>query len=230
MKLTFSLISIVIGFTGFSQSKIQVAGAMSNIMQKGNLSAYADLDTMQKDGLYALGPVENLKGEIIVLDGKVYVTSKSGDSLVNRDKSPKAAMLVYSYVSEWQKLEKKVAVSGLEELQKFIELTAKDAGVDVNQPFVFKLEVRAKELKYHIIDWEEGQEHTMDNHKQFAYVKMEQGQEFVLLGFYSNKHHSVFTHHSTNIHVHVLNKKTGEVGHLDAIDVEGNVTVNFSKR
>jgi acetolactate decarboxylase len=230
MKLTFSLIAILIGFAGIGQSKIHVAGAMRNIMQKGNLSAHADLDTMQKKRLYALGPVENLKGEIMVLGGRVYVTSKSGDSLVNRDRSPKAAMLVYSYISDWQKLEKKILVSGLAELQKFIELTAKDAGVDVSQPFVFKMDVMAKELKYHIIDWQEGQEHTMDNHKQFAYVKEEKGQEFVLLGFYSNKHHSVFTHHSTNIHVHVLNKKTGEVGHLDAIDLDGNVTVNFSKR
>ncbi len=115
-------------------------------------------------------------------------------------------------------------------MQKLIELTAKEAGVDVSQPFVFRMEANAKELKYHVIDWEEGQTHTMENHKQFAFDKMEVAQDVILLGFYSNKHHSIFTHHSTNIHVHVLNKKTGNVGHLDAIELNGNVTINLSKR
>ncbi len=62
MKFTFSFIAMVITFNGYGQSKIQVAGAMSNIMLKGNLTAHIDLDTMQKKNLYALGPVEGLKG------------------------------------------------------------------------------------------------------------------------------------------------------------------------
>jgi len=64
-----------IALTGYGQPKIQVAGEMSNIMRKGNLAAHIDLETMQKTNLYALGPVEGLKGEIIVLDGQVSVSS-----------------------------------------------------------------------------------------------------------------------------------------------------------
>jgi len=230
MKFIFSFIAMVITFNGYGQSNIQVAGAMSNIMLKGNLTAHIDLDTMQNKNLHALGPVEGLKGEIIVLDGNVYTTSKSGDNLTNSTTPSKAAMLVYSHVSEWQQLKKKVLISGLKELQTFIELTAKEAGADVSQPFIFRIEAKVKELKYHVIDWKEGQAHTMDNHKQFAYDKREVAQDVILLGFYSNKHHSIFTHHSTNIHVHILNTKTGNVGHLDAIDLDGNITIYLPKR
>jgi len=51
----------------------------------------------------------------------------------------KAAMLVYSYVSEWEKVEKQMSISGLEALEKLIATTAEDAGVAVSQPFVFKI-------------------------------------------------------------------------------------------
>ncbi len=71
-----------------------------------------------------------------------------------------------------------------------------------------------------IIDWEDGEVHTIDNHKQFASVKKEKEQDVVLLGFYSNKHQSIFTHHTTNIHVHVLEKKSGTIGHLDDIQID----------
>jgi len=70
----------------------------------------------------------------------------------------------------------------------------------------------------------------MDNHKQFAFTKSEQDQDVILLGFYSDKHHSIFTHHSTNIHVHVLNKKTGTAGHLDNIELDNALTIHLSKK
>jgi acetolactate decarboxylase len=165
-----------------------------------------------------------------VLDGKVYITSKSADTLQNKTDVSKAAMLVYSYVAGWHKVEKKVLVSGTEELQKLIEKMAKENGLDSSQPFVFRIEGKAKELNYHIIDWKDGEAHTMDNHKQFATAKKEKEQDVLLLGFYSDRHHSIFTHHSTNVHVHVLNKSNGTAGHLDNLELDGKITIYLSKQ
>ncbi len=38
---------------------------MKNIMVNGDLSAYLNLDTLNKIHLYGLGPVSGLKGEIV---------------------------------------------------------------------------------------------------------------------------------------------------------------------
>ncbi len=64
MKRSCSLFGLFIFLGANSQSIVEVAGAMNNIMRKGDLAAHVDLDTMLKKNLYALGPVENLKGEI----------------------------------------------------------------------------------------------------------------------------------------------------------------------
>jgi acetolactate decarboxylase len=40
-----------------------------------------------------------------------------------------------------------------------------------------------------------------------------ENQEVEMLGFYSNKHHAIFTHHTTNMHIHVKSKKV--IGHID---------------
>ena len=45
------------------------------------------------------------------------------------------------------------------------------------------------------------------------------------LVFYSDKHQSIFTHDTTNIHVHVLEKKSGTVGYLDNIQIDDLISI-----
>lgn len=83
--------------------KVKVSGTMKNVMLNGDLSAHADIDTMNKVHLYELGPVAGLKGEIMVLDGKVFSASKEGRKLSSQqDKVSKAALLVYSMAEKWK--------------------------------------------------------------------------------------------------------------------------------
>ena len=76
-------------------------------MHKGDLSAKVDLNEFEsRDGLYGIGAVENLKGEILILDGVSYVSfCEMNDSLkVNTIKKTfdvKATLMVYSQVKNW---------------------------------------------------------------------------------------------------------------------------------
>jgi len=230
MKRVFILLTTLICNTSDAQLPVKVHGAMSKIMRNGDLSAAVDIDTLERQHLFALGPVAGLKGEIMVLDGTVYTSLRSGDTIQNVAAIPKAAMLVYGYVSEWRQIEKKVTISNLRDLEKLVEHSAKEGGVDTAQPFVFMVEAKAKQAGYHVIHWKDGVKHTLDNHKQFAIHKEEKEQEVILLGFYSKHHHSIFTHHSTNMHVHVLSKTKRIVGHLDDIVIEGPLTLLFPSR
>ncbi len=206
--------------------EVKFSGAMKNIMMKGDLSAHVSLDTLDKSHLFGLGPVPGLKGEILILDGIVYTSSKNGNQLINQqDKVSKAAMLVYSHVEKWKAVSSKTKISSYAELEKLIETTAKANGYDIEIPFAFKVEAILEEASYHVIDWKDGAIHTMDNHKEFAYLGKFENSKSILLGFYSIRHQGIFTHHTTNMHIHLLAEKTNTVGHLDDIQINGPITI-----
>jgi acetolactate decarboxylase len=134
-------------------------------------------------------------------------------------------MFVYSYAEKWHAVKKQVAVNNYTALENLIAATAKEQGYDTAVPFVFKIEAIAKKANYHVIDWKKGVQHTMQNHKQFAYTATTENKNILLLGFYSDHHHSIFTHHTTNMHIHLLDKSIHQAGHLDNIVLNGTITI-----
>ena len=70
----------------------------------------------------------------------------------------------------------------------------------------------------------------MDNHKQFAYTGKMANSPATMLGFYSKHHQSIFTHHTTFIHVHIMDDKTKTVGHLDELQIKGLFTVYLPEK
>jgi acetolactate decarboxylase len=211
--------------------EVKVSGAMKNVMMKGDLSAHADIDTMSKVNLYGLGPVAGLKGEIMVFDGKVYSTAKDGNKLLSQqDKVSQAAFLVYSNVEKWKAFSNNTTINSYAELEKLVETTAISNGYDMEVPFAFKVEAVPQKISYHVIDWKEGAAHTMGNHKQFAYTGEFINTGITILGFYSTHHQSIYTHHTTFMHVHFFDDKTKTVGHLDELSVKGPVIIYLPEK
>ncbi len=206
--------------------EVKVAGALSNIMVDGDLSAHINLDTLNKTHLYGLGPVAGLKGELVVIDGKIYSTYKDGSKIVSQqNKTSLAAMLVYSKVEKWKEISIQSTIKNYVELEDLVKQTAKKNGYDIEKPFSFKIKSSPIKTSYHVIDWKPGTEHTMANHKQFAYSGTFSNEPMLLLGFYSPHHESIFTHHTTNMHVHILEEKFGTVGHLDDMQIDGTIKI-----
>src|SRR5690349_16577910 len=87
----------------FANGQVRVAGEMRRVMQEGNLSASINLDTMRySERLYGLGVAEGLKGEIIILAGKPYITEVDAGTVKTRNTSDiKSAMFVFQSVSAW---------------------------------------------------------------------------------------------------------------------------------
>jgi len=64
--------------------KVDYKGALKNMMHKGDLSAKISLSEINEiNYLYALGAVENLKGEILILDGIPSVSYVEGNDSLN---------------------------------------------------------------------------------------------------------------------------------------------------
>lgn len=71
-----------------------------------------------------------------------------------------------------------------------------------------------------MIDWKDGPAHTMANHKQFAMLGELEASNTTILGFYSNRHQGIFTHHDSKIHLHVISSDSKIVGHIDQLNFE----------
>ena len=231
IKLIIKVLLLGTAVSAGEQPEVKVSGAMKNIMMNGDLSAHVNLDTLNKTHLYGLGPVPGLKGEIMILDGTVYTTAMDGIKLQNQqNKISQAAMLVYSNVEKWKTVSSKATVNSYADLEKLVEKTAKQNGYDTEIPFAFKIEASPEKASYHVIDWKEGVTHTMDNHKQFAYSGKLYNEKAVFLGFYSTHHQGIFTHHSTNMHIHILADKSKIAGHLDEVRISGLITIYLPEK
>lgn len=229
MKLLLLLLISLLGW-GFTQEQppVRVAGELRQIMWRGNLSAQVSLDTLPKEHLFALGPVAGLKGEIMVVDGKPLTTGIVNTHLTSDTTfGHKAAMLVYSYVKNWKSIEIDNDVNTYQELEKLIAQQAQVHRLNTAQPFVFLVKCHVKNIKFHVIDWHDGISHTPDNHKQFAHDIHESDTGIMLLGFFSTQHQGVFTHHTSQMHVHAatMTQNPRICGHLDDIATMDGLTL-----
>jgi acetolactate decarboxylase len=121
-------------------------------------------------------------------------------------------------VNKWKTLDIPASVSSYEQLEFYIEEAAKREGINTTEPFPFLLEGVAKSFDWHVIDWKEGDsEHSHEKHIKSGPNGSLENQEVKILGFYSNSHHAIFTHHSTNMHLHVKTTDDKLSGHLDGL-------------
>lgn len=71
-----------------------------------------------------------------------------------------------------------------------------------------------------MIDWPEGDTiHTHEKHQESGLHGTITSEEVEILGFYSKHHHKQFTHHTTNMHLHVRTLNNNLAGHLDDVDL-----------
>lgn len=207
---------------------VKSAGEMRNVMLRGNLDAHFDLSTIKgMKGLYALGPVEGLQGEITVLDGTPAITTLRDGKPKVAEGWPKACFLVYAEVGQWKTEPIPKEVETLGHLEPFVLGAAKKAGVDVEKPFPFLVTGTPTLVKYHVVWKTDGLPHTKELHQKAKLGFEVKGREVRMLGFYSDKHQGVFTHHDSNIHVHFRTTDGNDAGHVDAATLVHPMTLHL---
>lgn len=227
MKLKYLLIIVHLlnnSDCSFAQS-IKISGAMSNVMKKGQLQGTIHLDTIHnKKSLYGLGPNEYLKGELLIIDGKSFVSTVEHDGSIKMEETYKvnAPFFVYGTNDKWKKKELPKNIKTIRELEEYIDRNSQN----IKRPFVFKLKGTFSKIDFHIQNLPEGTvvKSPKDAHTgQGKYTSENTKGEIV--GFFSTEHQSIFTHHDTYIHMHYINNERSEMGHIDDLYFDGNVTI-----
>lgn len=210
-----------------SNNIVQVSGAMSNVMKKGQLQGTILLDTIQnKQHLYGLGPKEYLKGELLIIDGKSYVSSVNQDGSIKMEETfdVKAPFFVYANTENWKEYTLPKRIRTLKQLEEFIDKKTKKS----NRPFTFKLKGTFTKINFHIQNLPDGTivKSPKDAHQgQGKYERENVTGEIV--GFFSTEHQTVFTHHDTYIHIHFINSERTEMGHIDDLIFNGKTKIKL---
>ncbi len=210
-------------------TEVKYSGALRTIMS-GNIQPVISLDSLSnKKHLYALGAVENLKGEIQIFDSKPSNSFVVDSSLQIKDEyNLKAALLVYAEVEEWNEFIIDNSTTK-DNIVKAIFEIAKTNGVNIDKPFPFLLEGTAEYLDWHVIKWIDGDTiHTHKKHKASGLNGRLTNRTVDVLGFYSTKHKAVFTHHTTNVHMHFKTVDNSVAGHIDDIRLN-TITLSLPK-
>ena len=196
---------------------VKISGAMKNVMWKGELTGKIYLDTISnRKSLYGLGPESFLTGEILINNGKAYVSRVLTDSTMTVEETfdVSAPFFVYVNVTDWKRIVLPKSVKSIEDLEEFIDKNTKDS----KRPFAFKLTGKVKQADIHVQNLPKGSKvsspkeaHQGQTSYQVANDKVE------IIGFFSTEHQGIFTHHDSFIHMHLINKDKTKMGHLDKV-------------
>ena len=202
-----------------NKNDVKIVGAMKNVMWKGELGSSINLETISdKNGLYGLGPVSYLTGELLINNGKSYVSKVTSDSTMTVEKThnTSAPFFVYGNVTEWNEIELPSDVKTIQDLEKFID----DKTTEFKRPFTFKLIGQVSSAIIHIQNLPEGTKVSSPDEAhqgQTNYNIINEDAE--IIGFFSTEHKGVFTHHDSFLHMHLITKDESKMGHLDELEI-----------
>lgn len=215
-----SLIIFLSAFFILKSSEAQtVVGALKYVMKKGELEGVIHLDSIiNKNHLFGMGPLEYLKGEITIFDGVSYVSKVADDNEIFIEKTfdVKAPFFAYEHISEWRKIDLAKNVKNAQDIEIFLD---KMFNHDTN-PFFFRIKGKVKKSDIHIVNLPDGtivKSHDIVKKTKSSYQLT--NEEVEILGFFSRKHQSIFTHHDTFIHLHLINNDKTKMGHVDEIEL-----------
>ena len=194
---------------------VKVVGALKNVMWKGQLYGTIDLDTISnKKHLYGLGPLEYLSGELIIIDGKSYVSSVVNDTtmIVSQTFKAKAPFFVYANVHKWKIQVMPDSVQTIQQLENYLDLQTRTSP----RPFAFRLTGIMDTAIIHIVNLPKGSTVNSPEEAHKGQTNFPLSNEAVeIAGFFSTEHQAIFTHHDTYLHMHLITKDQSKMGHFD---------------
>jgi acetolactate decarboxylase len=222
---------------------IEYIGIQKEIFKTGKAASVISLESLaNRPGLYAVGPIDGLDGEITIFDSKPYITKVRGkDYVVDNTLKHGAFFLVWTEQSKWTDVPVPNTVKGYVDLQKFVKAQAQTVGIDTNKPFPFLLAGTPIEIKWHInVDRTEGKPITKELFVKSKEPFVTRNEPVDIIGFYSEHHAGVFlpsynpaikegSGMQNVIHIHLVSRTSRAAGHIDNITLGDGMVLRLPK-
>ena len=239
--------TLVTAYAAIVESKkegmVEYVGAQKNVFVSGKAASVVSLEDLAgHKGLYAMGPIAGLDGEITVFDAKPYITKVRGSDYVAENTWKHGAFfLVWTEQVQWNDVPVPSTVKGYIDLQQFVKAQAQTAGIDVTKPFPFLLSGTPVEIKWHInVDRTEGKPITKESFAKSKQPFVTKNEPIDTIGFYSEHHAGVFLTATTPvikegsgmqnaIHIHLVSRASKASGHIDDITLGEGMVLRLPK-
>lgn len=204
-------------------------GSRLKIIDEGDFSATISIDSLiNTPNLYAIGPIEGLKGEITINDGEISVATMENDNpkFSSTALNTKAIFMVYGSCSDWKKISIEKPLSGIDEIEAYIKEKIPTNGLDMEKPFPFRIEGNVNSLNYHIIYKKDNAPHNMAEHQKSKQKFEIDNENIEIIGFWADSSgEKVYTHPGHRTHIHFIKKDSKQSGHIDDIKLEQGATL-----
>lgn len=209
--------------------QVHTIGTLRAMIHEGRIEARAPLAQIVGPHRYGLGALARLDGEFIVLDGKAW-TSRPSEPIRSAaaGRGDSVTLAVYSTVRAWRSMRVTEPIA-LGAIGDTLASRAPQFGLPSGGPFPFLAEGAADSLRWHVADGRKlpPGPSSHEAHAAAAIRGVRDAENVTLLGFYSDHHQGVFTHHDSPVHVHAYFAQDGLVGHVDGVLIRPGATIKF---
>jgi len=206
-------------------------GALHELMHGRSRAAVVELDGYAgRPGVYAVGALAELAGEVTVLNGEVWISRPDGAGgfTTTHDATGVGAALLVQKGDGSDQWPIEIALehdTALVELNQTLGGMARARGLDTSGPFPFLIEAECPRLEIHVVDGTKILPNQTPEQHYAASVQLRyENMPATLIGFHSTQHVGVFTHLGQTLHVHAVVPPANVTGHVeDAVFAAGTV-------
>ena len=201
--------------------EVKTWGSMREVLKEGKTSGRITLDEVVTQNSIGVGALSELKGEITLLAGEVFIATGAKDSSSKQQifktrsvsKSDQAALLVIAEVPAWESLNLGSCAT-YSDLETKVAAVLKQRGFDLLQPTPIRIRGVADRVDFHVIA---GSCPIADPQGTPPWRGSIEGEPLELVGIYVEESAGKLTHHLHNSHLHVVSGSRS--GHVDAIQL-----------
>jgi len=202
--------------------RLRFIGAQRETIMNGKLAAAIDLRTLANaPHLYAIGPLEQLRGEVTIVDSRPSLArvNTAGAVAVSENYDAGVPFLVWAEVGAWHDLPIPPDVRSFADLEAFVPRAAQSAGLDPQKPLPFMLRGHQKHIEFHVLNRIGDPPHNMEQHKKIQATFELENVDAAIVGFHSTRHRGVFTPMDSAIHIHFQTPDNRTSGHIQKLQL-----------
>lgn len=186
---------------------------------KDELKGSVDLsEIVAKPGVYGIGMLDGLDGELLILDGRAYLgqrTLNANSTLLNGDS--RVAFGAFAFVDHWAEIQIPETANSFKSLTVFIAEQLRAHGYRLDYPVPIRIQAEAIGLRWFIVG---GSGNLKPSPRESFVRQIVRGGldevDFEAFGIHSRAHHGIYTGTGSDLHLHFRTKAPEPfVAHLD---------------
>jgi len=211
---------------------VRFVGTQRNTIANGRIEALIGMRSLANTPhLYAIGPIEQLRGEVTVINSRPSLSRVGPNRSIEVSESFEtgAPFLVWAEVPAWRTLQIPAEVRSFTDLEAFVPRAAETAALDPQRPLPFLVHGRQDLIEFHILNRVGDEPYSPAKLKEIQVPFDVAGAEAIIVGFYSPSHRGIFTPADSPMHIHFQTMKNDASGHIHGLEIGAGAVLSLPR-